>query len=184
MTPDSFRDRQFDNSTMKKLFNMMKLKNIKKLSAAVLVVGLMSCEQIAKIDAQMDADSTDVANEIADLKNMGLVEKLAEEGESELIFVARGSEPGWLAEYYTDKFRLLVDYGKDSLIIQNISKYFDLKGGYSFSYKNSEAGNEVRLNVKIEDKPCIEESTAEKKSKTVTITFNDKVYKGCGDEVK
>ena len=157
---------------------------IKSLAVVAIVIGFMSCEQIEKIDAQMDADSTDVANEIADLKKMGLVEKLAEEGKSELIFVARGSEPGWLAEYYTDKFRLLVDYGKDSLIIKNISKYFDLKGGYSFSYKNSEAGKEVRLNVKIEDKPCTEESTAEKKSKTVTITYNDKVYKGCGDEVK
>ena len=159
---------------------------IKSLAVVAIVIGFMNCEQIEKIDAQMDADSTDVANEIADLKNMGMVEKLAEEGEvkSELIFVARGSEPGWLAEYYTDKFRLLVDYGKDSLIIKNISKYFDLKGGYSFSYKNSETGKEVRLNVKIEDKPCIEESTAEKKSKTVTVTYNDKVYKGCGDEVK
>lgn len=163
---------------------MKKKSVIKSLAVVAIVIGFMNCEQIAKIDAQMDADSTDVANEIADLKKMGLVEKLAEEGESELIFVARGSEPGWVAEYYPDKFRLLVDYGKDSLIIQNISKYFDLKGGYSFSYKNSEAGNEVRLNVKIEDKPCTDEATAEKKSKTVTVIYNDKVYKGCGDEVK
>lgn len=164
---------------------MMNLKNIKKLSTALLVVGLMSCDQIEKIDKQMDADSTDIANEVSDMGGtLQAIGKLAEENKSELIFVARGSEPGWVAEYYTDKFKLVVDYGKDSLIIKNISKHFDLKGGYSFSYKNTEAGKETRLHVKIEDKPCVDEATAEKKSKTVIVTYNDKVYKGCGEEVK
>lgn len=160
---------------------------IKSLVVITIVIGFTNCDQVAKIDKQMDADSTDIANEIEDLTTGTLqaLDKLSqEEAKSELIFMARGSEPGWIAEYYTDKFKLVVDYGKDSLIIKNISKYFDLKGGYSFSYKNNEAGKETRLNVKIEDKACVDEATAEKKSKTVTITYNDKVYKGCGEEVK
>ncbi|HWY12888.1 MAG TPA: hypothetical protein VN026_16250 [Bacteroidia bacterium] len=159
---------------------------MKKYLLALACFGLLSCDQIQKIDKQMDADSTDIANEISDLTTGTLqaLDKLSEEGKSELIFVARGSESGWVAEYYNDKFKLVTDYGKDSLIIKNISKHFDLKDGYSFSYKNTEAGKEVRLNVKIEDKACVDEATAEKKSKTVTITYNDKVYKGCGEEVK
>lgn len=150
-------------------------------SIAVLAILFCQCEQIEKIDAQMDADSTDIANEIADLKSLGTLERLAKE-EHKLLFKASGSEPGWTAEYYSDQFRLLANYGKDSLIIQNISKYFDLDGGYSFSYKNTEAGNEIRLNVKIEDKECIN-AAGDKKPKTVTITFNDKVYTGCGENV-
>ena len=156
---------------------------MKKILLALFVVALVSCEQIEKIDKQMDADSTDVANEIADLKSLGTLERMTAEGESELLFKASGTEPGWLAEYYTDKFRLIVDYGKDSLIIRNISKYFDSETGYSsFSYKNTEAGKEVRLNVKIEDKECTAAS-GDKKSQTVTVTLNDKVYTGCGERV-
>ena len=158
---------------------------IKSIAIVSIVIGFTNCDQVAKIDKQMDADSTDIANEVSDMGGtLQAIAKLTEESKSELIFVARGSEPGWVAEYYTDKFKLVTDYGKDSLVIKNISKYFDLKGGYSFSYKNSETGKEVRLNVKIEDKACIDEATAEKKSKTVTITYNDKVYKGCGEEAK
>ena len=156
---------------------------MKKILLALFVVALVSCEQIEKIDKQMDADSTDVANEIADLKSLGTLERMTAEGESELLFKASGTEPGWIAEYYTDKFRLIVDYGKDSLIIRNISKYFDSETGYSsFSYKNTEAGKEVRLNVKIEDKECTAAS-GDKKSQTVTVTLNDKVYTGCGEKV-
>lgn len=162
---------------------MKVLPGLKGLAIVTIVIGLMSCEQIEKIDKQMDADSTDVANEIADLKSLGTLERMTAEGESELLFKASGAEPGWFAEYYTDKFRLIVDYGKDSLIIKNISKYFDSDKGYSsFSYKNTEAGNEVRLNVKIEDKECIAAS-GDKKSQTVTVTLNDKVYTGCGEKV-
>ena len=167
--------------TENKLLNIMNFKSVKRISIVALVVGLMGCEQVAKIDAQMDADSTDIANEIADMNGtLQALEKLSEAGESKLIFKASGTEPGWFAEYFTDKFKLVTDYGKDSLIIQNISKYFDLNGGYSFSYKNSEAGKETRLNVKIEDKECFAAS-GDKKSKTVTVNYNGKIYTGCGE---
>ena len=157
---------------------------MKNFLLAVLVAGLVSCEQIEKIDKQMDADSTDVANEIEDLKSLGTLERMIAEGESELLFKASGSEPGWMAEYYTDKFRLIVDYGKDSLIIRNISKYFDSASGYSsFSYVNKDGGKEIHLNVKIEDHECTDEAGV-KNPKTVTITLNDKVYTGCGNSVK
>lgn len=162
---------------------MKVLSAIKGLAIVTILIGLMGCEQIEKIDKQMDADSTDVANEIADLKSLGTLERMTAEGESELLYKASGTEPGWFAEYYTDKFRLIVDYGKDSLIIRNISKYFDSSTGYSsFSYKNTETGKEVRLNVKIEDKECTAAS-GDKKSQTVTVTLNDKVYTGCGEKV-
>ena len=159
------------------------LSVIKCLVVVAIAIGFMNCEQIEKIDAQMDADSTDIANELADMGGtLQAIEKLAQEGESELIFKASGTEPGWTAEYFTDKFKLVVDYGKDSLIIKNISKYFDLNGGYSFSYKNSEGGKEIHLNVKIEEKECTD-AAGNKKNRSVTVTYNDKVYTGCGESV-
>lgn len=157
---------------------------MKKIFLVLLVASFTSCEQIEKIDKQMDADSTEVAHDIEELKSLGTLERMTAEGESELLFKASGTEPGWIAEYYTDKFRLIVDYGKDSLIIRNVSKYFDSSTGYSsFSYKNTETGKETRLNVKIEDKECTAAS-GDKKSQTVTVTLNDKIYTGCGESVK
>lgn len=156
----------------------------KILLASLVAITFCNCEQITKIDKQMDADSTDVANDIADLKSLGTLERMTAEGKSELLFKASGSEPGWMAEYYTDKFRLIVDYGKDSLIIRNISKYLDSDKGYSsFSYEISENGKEMRLNVKIEDQECTDEAGV-RNPKTVTVTYNDKVYKGCGMSLK
>lgn len=157
---------------------------IKCLVVVTIVIGFTGCEQIAKIDKMMDADSTEVAHDIEELRSLGTLERMTAEGESELLFKASGSEPGWIAEYYTDKFRLIVDYGKDSLIIRNVSKYFDSGDGYgSFSFKNTEAGKETRLNVIIEDQECTDEA-GNKNPKTVTLTLNDKIYKGCGNSLK
>lgn len=155
----------------------------KILLVSLVTLAFCGCEQIEKIDKQMDADSTDIANELADMTGtLEAIERLAEDGHSELLFKASGSEPGWIAEYYTDKFRLVVDYGKDSLIIKNISKYLDPKGGYSFSYINSDNGKQNRLDVKMEDKECIN-AAGDKQPKTVTINYNDKLYTGCGESV-
>ncbi|MBP7809578.1 MAG: hypothetical protein KA163_09820 [Bacteroidia bacterium] len=157
---------------------------MKKYFLALACFSLLSCEQIEKIDKQMDADSTEVAHDIEELKSLGTLERMTAEGESELLFKASGTEPGWIAEYYTDKFRLIVDYGKDSLIIRNISKYFDSSTGYSsFSYKNTEAGKETRLNVKIEEHECTDQAGV-KNPYTITVSLNDKVYKGCGVSLK
>lgn len=175
---------QFDNSTMKNN-SVMNIKRIFGLVFAAMIIVSTSCEQIEKIDKQMDADSTDIANEISDAgvtNTLEAVERLANDGYSEILFKASGTEPGWTAEYYTDKFRLVVDYGKDSLIIRNISKYLDPKSGYSFSFINSDNGKENRLDVKIEDKECID-AAGNKKAKTVTVTYNKKVYRGCGESV-
>jgi uncharacterized membrane protein len=163
---------------------MKMISVVKSLVVVAIVIGFMNCEQIAKIDAQMDADSTEVAHDIEELRSLGTLERMTAEGESELLFKASGSEPGWIAEYYTDKFRLVVDYGQDSLIIRNVSKYFESGSGYSsFSFKNSENGKAIDLNVKIEDQDCTDEAGV-KNPKTVTITLNGKVYKGCGNSLK
>jgi uncharacterized membrane protein len=160
---------------------MMKFKNLKKLFVLVLVIGLMACEQIEKIDKMMDADSAEVANEIAELSGtLAAVERLAAEGESKLLFKASGTEPGWIAEYYNDKFKLVVDYGKDSLMF---SQKFEPGGDYNLTYSINENGKEIKLNLKIENKECTD-AAGNKKEKSVTVTFNDKVYTGCGENLK
>jgi uncharacterized membrane protein len=152
---------------------------MKKLFALFLVTGLISCEQIEKIDKQMDADSADIANEIADMKAEAQRQG-ANLGNGELLYKAVGSEPGWYAEFYTNKFRMLMNYGEDSIVL---FREFKQGGDLNFTYKNEENGQKVNMNVKLEDKVCTD-AAGGKNPNTVTVQFNEKTFVGCGTPVK
>jgi len=154
---------------------------MKKAFFIIVAFVFFGCEQIEKIDKQMDADSTDIANEIADMRsgNAGALEKLANDGGA-LLYKAVGSEPGWYAEFYESKFRMLMNYGKDSIVL---FREFKEGGDLNFTYNNTEEGNNIKLIVKIEDKECTDDAGG-KNPNTVTVNFNDKVLKGCGMPVK
>ena len=152
---------------------------MKKLFALIFVIGFFNCEQIEKIDRQMDADSTDIANEIADMKAEA-EKRGANLGSGELLYKAVGSEPGWYAEFYTNKFRMLMNYGNDSIVL---FREFEQGGNLNFSYKNEEDGQKVNMNVKLEDKECTD-AAGGKNPNTVTVQFNAKTFTGCGTPVK
>jgi hypothetical protein len=152
---------------------------MKKVLVLLLVLALAGCDWVKKVDKQMDADSTDIANEIADMTNtLTAIERLTHPGE--LLFKAVGSEPGWYAEFHTDKFRMLMNYGKDSIVL---FREFTPGGNLDFTYSNSGNGNDIKMEVKVEDKECTDDAGG-KNPNVVTVKFNDKVFVGCGKPQK
>lgn len=126
----------------------------------------------------MEPDSTDIANEIADVKKeMAIVEHLAKEGQSVLLFKAFGSEPGWYMEIYPSHMKVLFNYGQDSLLIRdNFENAADEKG-FNYSAEN-EGGN---IKVKLVNESCKDESVGDTHNRRVEMTIQNKTYKGCGD---
>ncbi len=102
-----------------------------------------------------------------------------------LLMKLRGTEPGWYGEVYSDHLRLLVDYGKDSASIQhNFNSSLSDKGFVaslciSQTLKMKQA--DVSLTLDITQKPCIEAASGDKRERSVTLIFNKKMYKGCGE---
>lgn len=89
-----------------------------------------------------------------------------------LLLVARGSEPGWYAEFFSDRLRLLIDNGTDSLILEK-----DFSGVDNDSYSKTIPEND--LSISVNDKPCTEEASGEKRERSISIKYNKKTYKGC-----
>ncbi|MGZ3883366.1 MAG: hypothetical protein ACXVPQ_09735 [Bacteroidia bacterium] len=155
-----------------------------RLCAAVIFTLIFcSCEQVGKLDARL-YDSTEANVPITKLDQLTEIdrqENLPEkEGASKLIFKAIGTEPGWFGEFYNNRLRLVLDYGKDSLLVfddsfENVS---DEKG---FDYKKEIElnGKKAALHIKIENEKCIEPG-GQTVSKKAIVIYNNKVYKGCG----
>lgn len=127
--------------------------------------------------------SVEISTSKVDALN-ALAEMDEETEPSKLLFKASGIEPGWFAEFYTDKLRLLVEYGKDSLIIDNQKmEGLDNKDGYIFAVQGEKDLNK-NVGINIINKSCVDAGSGDKKDRTVVVTYKGKTYKGCGSFVK
>ena len=99
------------------------------------------------------------------------------------MVIARGSEPGWYAEFFADHLRLLVDYGADSLILEKDFSGINNDKTYSAAIVENSTENKdhksISLSIALTDKPCTEEASGEKREKSISIKYKGKTYKGC-----
>ncbi len=131
-------------------------------------------------------DDTISSVDISVSKTGGLVDLVEEVEKSEtpkLLFKASGTEPGWFAEMHTNKLRLVVDYGKDSLIIEDTFKDFESEKNFVYVKAINENGKSAALSLAIKKESCTAAS-GDKEDFTVSFKFNNKSYKGCGSFVK
>jgi len=96
---------------------------------------------------------------------------------AKLLLIARGSEPGWYAEFFEDHLRLLIDNGTDSLLIEE--NFSEINKDEKFHSKLLWGHEKSTVEIEIENKTCTEEASGEKREKSIIIKYNGKTYKGC-----
>ncbi|MBA3682300.1 MAG: hypothetical protein H0W73_14245 [Bacteroidetes bacterium] len=96
------------------------------------------------------------------------------------LLIARGSEPGWYAEFFADHLRMLIDNGTDSVIVERDFSGINTDPMYTTPVSNTGSRNNGRMafTVSISNKKCVEAS-GEKREKEITILYRGKQYKGC-----
>lgn len=141
---------------------------------------LVSCTQVnTSSDKAITQGGDTVAEVDISLSKMDLVEELSnieEPKENKILFKASGTEPGWFAEISELKLRLVVDYGKDSLIIDNKGSVINENEDYNYVIKDN-------ISISAINKPCTAAS-GDKSDRLVTVLFKGKKYTGCGSFVK
>lgn len=150
---------QFDNTTMKNF---------------LLVIGFLI---VFSGCGDKEKEIKDLENAIAAI-DTGTSVATPKENTSRLFFKASGTEPGWSLEMYTDKLRLLLDYGKDSVIIADNFEEMAFEDDYKYSHFDS------KIEINVMKGPCVHDGSGESLSKTVVINRETKTYKGCGEFVK
>lgn len=97
------------------------------------------------------------------------------------LLIARGSEPGWYAEFFSDHLRMLIDNGTDSVFVERDFSGINTDPMYNTPISKNASGSRERLafTVSISNKKCVEEASGEKREKEITILYRSKQYKGC-----
>ncbi len=145
------------------IFISCNIKNEGALEAPVIVVSADSLNKDTRTVSRADTLSSD--------------SRLSKK--TKLLLIARGSEPGWYAEFFEDHLRLLIDNGTDSLTMENDFSNIDQKNSYGVTLLKNALKGAFKLDIKIENKACSEEASGEKREKSITIKYNGKTYKGC-----
>lgn len=155
---------------------------IKYILLSLIALSLVSCTQVnTKGEKTITQDGDTIAEVDISLSKIDALNSLAEIDEPKtdrLLFKASGTEPGWMAEIYENKLRLVVDYGNDSLILNNKFEDLDNNLGYVFDNQSN------KIAIKIVNKPCTDEGSGAIKDRNVIIIYKAKTYKGCGSFVK
>lgn len=127
-------------------------------------------EDTVKVTEKVVEEKTDVEN-----KNLRILKN------NKPLLIARGSEPGWYAEFFADHLRMLIDNGTDSLIVERDFSGINTDPMYNTPVSKNGSGNRERLafTVSISNKKCVEEASGEKREKEITIFYRSKQYKGC-----
>ncbi len=153
---------------------------IKNTLIGLVALFLVSCTQVNTSSDKAITQGGDTVAEVGiSLSKMDFVEELAnieEPKEDKILFKASGTEPGWFAEISELKIRLVVDYGKDSLIIDNKGAAINEKEDYNYSIKEN-------ISISAINKPCTAAS-GDKADRQVNVLFKGKKYTGCGSFVK
>ncbi len=152
------------------------------------IIALTACTQVNSSSEKTITQGQDtISNVEISTSKVDALNTLAEMDEaqpSKLLFKASGTEPGWFAEFYSDKLRLVVDYGKDSLIMLD-QKFegLDHKDGFIFGVQG-EKDLSKNVMVNIDNKPCVDPGSGDKRDRTVYVSYKGKKYRGCGSFTK
>jgi heat shock protein HslJ len=94
-----------------------------------------------------------------------------EQTSPEVYFTARGSEPGWIVRFDSEKIAFEGDYGETKITVAKP------EGRPSF---NGMRYLTDRLTVDVTHATCTDGMSGQRYAETVTVAANGKEYKGCG----
>jgi uncharacterized membrane protein len=150
---------------------------VKNILLGLTLLSLVSCTQVnSSGEKTVTSDGDTVADVDISVSKLDALTNLVEEEvkkDEKIIFKASGTEPGWTAQFNKYQLKLVVDYGKDSLIVDD--SFEDINSEKGFNYSNKEKS----LSISIINKACTD-AAGNKAARSVSITYNNKTYTGCG----
>lgn len=153
---------------------MIKLITMKKQ-----LIFALSLTTVACTNHQSPSDNTSTSNHIAHIQSSTNVptqsdslskDKKFAQIPQNAILMANGTEPGWILLLYSNKYELVINYGKDT-IIEDISIAQPLQ--FPLHIRGQKAS------IQLEKKECIATS-GEKQSISATVMVNGQTLNGCG----
>ncbi len=160
----------------------------KILSLIITAFYLSACTQInSNSDKSITKGGDTVADVDISLSKFDAIEELAaieEPTKNTIIFKASGIEPGWFAEFDANKLRLVVEYGQDSVLLNQDFKDIQNEKGFSFTKSIKFHNKPTNLKITLINKPGVNPGSGNTEDRLVNVELNNKTYTGYGSFIK
>jgi len=94
-----------------------------KIIYGLIIINLMSCKQVNSTGEKTVTQGEDTISSInistSKIDTLHLLSESGDENKRDVLFKASGIEPGWYLEMSLVKLKLILNYGKDSLLIKD-----------------------------------------------------------------
>ncbi len=152
---------------------------MKLITISALLLMIASCNLEIKDDS-IPTSKTEALTMLADDSTEVTDDRSEEKTTSkEVILKARGSEPGWYAEFYTDRVKLLLNYGKDSLTWKADFSDLTTKKNFKATMKENNNGKTSELTILLKEESCTESASGDQKNISIVLIYNNQSYSGC-----
>jgi len=97
---------------------------------------------------------------------------------TKVIMMGRGSEPGWICQFFQTKVRFIYNNGTDSLILRgfDFSNQMRMEKGFDMFRLESPGKDTAFITL---PKACKEESTGEERPLQMQVKLGKQVFNGC-----
>lgn len=144
---------------------------------------LVSCTQVnSSGEKTVTSDGDTVADVDISVSKLDALTNLVEEetkNDAKVIFKASGTEPGWTAEFRNHQLKLVLNYGKDSLVIDDSFEDVNNREGFHYTKTVSVNNKETIVKISVQNMACTD-AAGNKADRKVSITYNNTMYEGCG----
>jgi uncharacterized membrane protein len=141
---------------------------------SILIFSVVSCKETEQPKAktgQTPMQMTSVPDETVQVNHV-------DADTTKILMMGRGSEPGWICQFYQTKVRFVYNNGTDSMILRgfDFSNQMRMEKGFE-NFKLESPGKDTSF-VTLPG-PCKEESTGEERSMKMEIKLKKRTFKGC-----
>jgi uncharacterized membrane protein len=93
------------------------------------------------------------------------------------LMIARGSEPGWYAEFYWDSAAISLDHDEIKLNLKHDFSKLDVSE-FKTEVTTKESPKE-KIQILVKQEACTEEASGEKRERSILLKYKSKEYKCC-----
>jgi hypothetical protein len=140
----------------------------------LLIFILVSCNE----PEQKKAETTQTPTQVASVADETVQVNHIAGDTNKVLMMGRGSEPGWICQFYQTKVRFVYNNGTDSIVLRgfDFSNQMRMEKGFE-DFKLESPGKDTSF-ITLPG-PCKEESTGEERAMKMQIKLNKKIFRGC-----
>jgi hypothetical protein len=144
------------------------------LILTALFLCLVSCNETE----EPGSDTSQTTSQIASVPDETVQVQHMDGDTTKVLMMGRGSEPGWICQFFQNKVRFLFSNGTDSFFVRGVDFSNQMRMDKGFENFRFESGSRDTAFF-TSNRPCKEEGTGVERPMEMQVKVGKQIFNGC-----